>query len=306
MEYALQVAGTYEHVLDAARFAIDRSLVALALPDHYLLAMSEDEAAATPAPDAFVQLGGLARDTEHLALAMLVSPITFRHPAVLAKMAVTIDRMSGGRFSLGVGTGWLEREHEVFGFPFPGVSERFNMLEEALGYLTAAFDPEHPGFIGDRYRLEPFPIAPAPERPIPLIVGGTGANRTPSLAGRFANEFNVYPGPDIRDRIERFRAAASATGRDPDAIRLSSSGQVHATATEREFDDLMNQRAAEMGTSRQEVDAFFERRQTPRGTYEQVREQLDDLEAAGVERFYLQGLFGRDVTSALLDGLGLG
>jgi alkanesulfonate monooxygenase SsuD/methylene tetrahydromethanopterin reductase-like flavin-dependent oxidoreductase (luciferase family) len=220
-------------------------------------------------------------------------------------MAVTLDEMSGGRFALGIGTGWLDREHEVFGFAYPSMTERFSMLEEALGYLAAAFDRRHPGFTGDRYRLESFPLAPTPTRPIPLVVGGRGKARTPDLAGRFANEFNVYPGGDIRERIARFRSAAVAAGRDPSAIRLSSSGQVHATATEREFEDLMNERAAEMGISREEIEEFFEHRKTPRGTFEQVRAQLDDLADAGVERFYFQGLFGRDVTTELLNGLGI-
>jgi alkanesulfonate monooxygenase SsuD/methylene tetrahydromethanopterin reductase-like flavin-dependent oxidoreductase (luciferase family) len=303
MEYALQVGGGYEHVLEGARFAHDHGLVALALPDHYLMAIAEDEAASTPAPDAFAQFGGLARETEDIELVMLVTPITFRHPAVLAKMAVTIDLMSGGRFVLGVGTGWLDREHEVFGIPYPPMAERFEMLEEALGYLSAAFDPAHPGYRGNRYRLEAFPLAPAPERPIPLLVGGLGGHRTPSLAGRYAHEFNVYPGSDIADRIARCRKAAADAGRDPDTIRLSSSGQVLAAATEAEFEDLMDARAADAGMSREELEAHFDRRKTPRGTFEQVREQLDGLGAVGVERFYFQGIFAGGDTKALLEGL---
>ncbi len=303
MEYALQIAGDYEHVLDGARFANDHGLVALALPDHYLMAISEDEAASTPAPDAFAQFGGLARETQDIELVMLVTPITFRHPAVLAKMAVTIDLMSGGRFVLGVGTGWLDREHEVFGFPYPPIADRFEMLEEALGYLSSAFDPANPGYQGNLYQLEAFPLAPAPTRPIPLLVGGTGRHRTPNLAGRYAHEFNVYPGSDIADRIARCKKAAIDAGRDPDSIRLSSSGQVLAAATEADFDDLMEERAAEAGISRQELEAHFERRQTPRGTFEQVRAQLDGLGTVGVERFYFQGVFAGGETRALLEGL---
>lgn len=303
MNYALQVAGRYEGILDAARFAIDRGLVALALPDHYLLAVSEEQAQTTPAPDAFVQFGGLARDTEDIELVMLVTPITFRHPAVLAKMAVTLDAMSGHRFALGVGTGWLDREHEIFGFPYPDVTERFAMLEEALGYLRAAFDPDHPGYVGQRFSLEAYPLAPTPERPVPLIVGGTGARKTPRLAGMYADEFNVYPGVDMGERIERFRVAARDAGRDPMAIRLSSSGQVLAAPTESDFDDLMNDRASDAGISREELEAFFDRRQTPRGTYEQVSEQLATIAALGVERFYLQGVFAGGDIGTLLDGL---
>lgn len=305
MEYALQVAGSYQRLLDAASFAKERGLVALALPDHYLMALSEEEAKTTPAPDAFIQFGGLARDTEDLDLVMLVSPITFRHPAVIAKMAVTLDQMSGGRFTLGIGTGWMDREHEVFGLPYPDMSERFARLEEALAYVTAAFDADTPGFEGRYYTLEAFPLSPAPLTKIPILVGGTGAAKTPRLAGRYADEFNIYPGPDMDGRIARFRTAASDAGRDPDAIRLSSSGQVVAAETEAELEDALNANAHEAGITREELEAHYEKRQTPRGTYEQVRSQLDELASLGITRFYFQGVFTSADTGALLDGLGV-
>lgn len=305
MEYAIQAAGPYHRLLDAAAFAKERGLVALALPDHYLMALSDEEARTTPAPDAFIQLGGLARETTGIDLVMLVSPITFRHPAVLAKMAVTLDRMSDGRFTLGIGTGWMDREHEVFGFDYPDMSERFARLEEALAYVKAALDPETPGFRGEYYQLESFPLTPSPLGKIPILVGGTGTHKTPRLAGMFADEFNVYPGPDLADRIERFRAAAIDAGRNPDDILLSSSGQVVAAETEAEFEDLMNSNAAEAGISREELDGHYEKRQTPRGTYEQVRETLAGFSDVGIERFYFQGVFNQPDMGRLLDGLGV-
>ena len=305
MEYALQVSGTYEKLLSAAAFANERGLVALALPDHYLMGLTEEDAAVNPAPDAFVQLGGLARETTDLDLVMLVSPITFRHPAVIAKMAVTLDRMSEGRFSLGVGTGWMDREHEVFGLEYPDTAERFARLEGALAYIAAAFDPAAPGSQGERYQLEAFPAAGAPSGKIPIVVGGTGKYKTPRLAGQFADEFNVYPGPGISERLDRFRAAAAEAGRDPETIPLSSSGQVVATETEAEFEEGMNSIASEAGMTRDELEAHYEKRQTPRGTYEQVRETLDGFAAIGIDRFYFQGAFAYEDTGRLLDGLGI-
>jgi alkanesulfonate monooxygenase SsuD/methylene tetrahydromethanopterin reductase-like flavin-dependent oxidoreductase (luciferase family) len=305
MEYALQVAGPYVDLLDAAEFASNRGLVALALPDHYLLALDEEGAKTKPAPDAFIQLGGLARDTSGIDLVMLVSPITFRHPAVLMKMAVTLDRMSNGRFTLGIGTGWMDREHEVFGFEYPPMSERFDRLEEALGYVTAGFNPNNPGFQGDYYQLEAFPLSPSPMGQIPVLVGGTGKYKTPRLAGKFADEFNVYPGPDMAERIQRFRDAAIDAGRDPDSIRLSSSGQVVAAATEEEFQDRMDADAEAAGLSREQLEIHYEKRQTPRGTYAQVNDQLAGFEALGVSRFYFQGVFSPSDTGKLLDGLGV-
>ena len=305
MEYALQVSGPYPHLLEAASFAADRGLAAIALPDHYLLALDEEKAKETPAPDAFIQFGGLARETQNIDLVMLVSPITFRHPAVILKMAVTLNRMSGGRFTLGVGTGWMDREHEVFGFDYPDMTERFVRLEEALAYITAGLDPDHPGFRGDHYELEAFPLSPEPTGKLPILVGGTGKYKTPRLAGQYADEFNIYPGADMADRIERFRTAAIEAGRDPDEIRLSSSGQVVATETAAEFEELMDSQATEACISREELERHYEKRQTPRGTYEQVNEQLAGFREMGVSRFYFQRIFTATETAELLDGLGI-
>jgi alkanesulfonate monooxygenase SsuD/methylene tetrahydromethanopterin reductase-like flavin-dependent oxidoreductase (luciferase family) len=303
MEFALQVNGTYPEVLAAARWAEDRGLAALAVPDHYVLSRDE-EGIAIPALDAFAMLAGLARDTTVIPLAVLVSPITFRHPAVLLKSAITIDHLSGGRMALGVGTGWLDIEHHLFGLPFPERGERFAMLEEALGYLRAALDRAPGGFEGERYRLEGFDMHPRPIGRLPLIVGGTGAVRTPALAGRYADELNAYPAPEdeMRARVGRARDAAAAAGRDPDALLISSAGQVTAAATEAGYRDLVARLAAEAGIEVEELEAAFERRGTPRGTYEQVAGHLADLERAGVRRFYLQvrADFARDATAELL------
>ena len=199
----------------------------------------------------------------------------------------------------------MDREHVVFGFDYPDMAERFEMLEEALAYLTAAFDPGFPGYQGERYQLEAFPLAPQPEQRVPLLVGGTGGHKTPRLAGMFADEFNVYPGGNLAQRIDRFRAAATEAGRDPDGIRLSSSGQVLAADTEAEFEDLMNADAAEAGLTREERDAHYDKRQTPRGTYDQVNEQLEGFQKLGISRFYFQGVFSPSDTGKLLDGLGV-
>jgi alkanesulfonate monooxygenase SsuD/methylene tetrahydromethanopterin reductase-like flavin-dependent oxidoreductase (luciferase family) len=302
MDFALQASGTYDDVLEAALFAEKRALAAFALPDHYLLALDEEAAGTTPAPDAFAQLAGLARDTTSIELSVLVSPITFRHPAVLAKSAITIDRMSGGRFTLGIGAGWLDREHEVFGFPYPPRAERFEMLEEALAYVSAALSDEPVGFQGKHYQLEPFPLAPRPVGQVKIIVGGTGAHKTPYLAGTYADEFNIYPGANLEERIERARAAAVAAGRDPDALLLSSAGLVLAAATAEELEKALDARAAEAGMSRKELDEYHAHRNTPVGTYDEIRGQFAKMEEAGIKRFYFQGGLSEE-TEGLIDAL---
>jgi alkanesulfonate monooxygenase SsuD/methylene tetrahydromethanopterin reductase-like flavin-dependent oxidoreductase (luciferase family) len=303
MEFAIQTSGVYEDVLAAARFSEDRGLPAIALPDHYLMSLDEEGAKTTPAPDALTQLAGLARDTRNLQLVILVSPITFRHPAVLLKTAITIDRMSGGRFTLGIGTGWMDREHEVFGFPYPPMAERFEMLEEALAYARAVLSDKPTGFAGDHYTLELFPIAPKPIGRVKLLVGGIGATKTPRLAGMYADEFNVYPGTGLEIRIDRAQAAAAAAGRDPGALMLSSAGQVVGAATEAELQRRLDARAEEGGTTREELAVELAKRGTPIGTYEQLREEFAALERLGITRFYLQGGYDPDRTPELLEAV---
>lgn len=304
MEYAIQTSGVYEDVLAAARFSEERGLPAIALPDHYLMSLDEEGAKTTPAPDALAQLAGLARDTRDLQLVVLVSPITFRHPAVLVKMAITIDRMSDGRFTLGIGTGWMDREHEVFGFPYPPMAERFEMLEEALAYARAMLSDDPIGFRGDHYALESFPIAPKPTGRVKLLVGGIGATKTPHLAGTYADEFNIYPGPDLEIRIDRARAAAAAAGRDPNALMLSSAGQVVGASTEQALERRLDALAEESNMTRKKLSEQFSKRDTPIGTYEQLREQFALLEGLGISRFYLQGGYDPDRTPELIEAVG--
>jgi alkanesulfonate monooxygenase SsuD/methylene tetrahydromethanopterin reductase-like flavin-dependent oxidoreductase (luciferase family) len=297
MEFALQSnAGSYEEILDWARFAESEGLAAFAIPDHFLRG-AEDE----PMLDALVQLGGLARETETIQLAVLVSPVTWRHPAILAKTYATLDDMSGGRFMLGVGTGWLEREHELFGLPFPERRVRFDMMEEALAYLRAAFSEPPESFEGEHYSFEAYDMQPRPE--LQIVVGGTGTQRTPELAGRYANELNAYPAPedDYRAKVEVARAAATEAGRDPDALRISSSGVLVAGDTDEEYRHRLEQFAAMLGAEVDQVEESLRVRNSPRGTWDEVREILASMERAGMERFWIQapGATREDVATSL-------
>ena len=303
MEFAFQTLGLYEDVLEVARFSEAHGLPAIALPDHYLMALDEEKARTTPASDALIQLAGLARDTRDLELVVLVSPITFRHPAVLVKTAITIDRMSGGRFTLGIGTGWMDREHEVFGLPYAPMTERFEMLEESLAYVRAALADEPVGFSGEHYTLEAFPISPRPVGQVRLLVGGGGASKTPRLAGMYADEFNVSLGDDLAGRIDRAREAAVEANRDPNDLMLSSVGQIVAAHTESELEQRLRDLAEESGMSRDKLVDRLGRGGTPIGTYSQVHERFNEMEDLGITRFYIQGQRDSERRSELLDAL---
>lgn len=287
MEIALQVRAQYSEVLTAARWAEKAGLVAFAMPDHYLGSF-EDRSA--PAWDHLVHLAGLARETETIELVDLVSPVTFRHPAVHAKMAVTVSDMSTRngrpRFTLGLGAGWLVEEHTLFGIPFPDRSPRFEMLEEQLAYLSALRRGE--SFEGDYYRLQEFDHQPVFD--VPLLVGGAGAHKTPDLAGRYGDEFNLFskPGDDLEARIERCHRAAERDGRNPNDIKLSFVATPIAGVDEPTYRRVLEAAAVEYEREPEVLEERLQARGTPFGTPERIQARLLELEGLGITRLYLQ------------------
>ncbi|WP_405104574.1 LLM class F420-dependent oxidoreductase [Micromonospora sp. NBC_01405] len=162
--------------------------------DHYQ-AMGADPGLPGPT-DAWLTLAALARETSRIRLGTLVTSATFRLPGPLAVMVAQVDQMSGGRVELGIGAGWYEREHTSYGIPFPAVGERFDRLAEQLEVITGLWRTpvgEAYSFHGDHYRLVDAPALPKPvQQPgPPVIIGGRGPKRTPELAARYADEFNM-------------------------------------------------------------------------------------------------------------------
>jgi alkanesulfonate monooxygenase SsuD/methylene tetrahydromethanopterin reductase-like flavin-dependent oxidoreductase (luciferase family) len=294
MEFGLmtepQVGMTYEEVLAAARLAEDLGLEVFGRSDHLTFPRF-----ATPhATEAFATLAGLARETKRVRLMVLVSPLTFRHPAVIAKAAATIDEMSGGRFVLGVGTGWMEEEHAAFGLPFPPWAERFARLEEALQYLRAALGKTAGGFEGAHFRLAAGPVHPLPLGPLPLVVGGTGARRTPRLAGRYADEYNLtfVSLADLPPRIAAARAAAAEAGRRPEDLVISVMAPAISGPDEAAYRRHLEAVAAAdpFGRTPEALEARLRERGLPIRPAPEARRALEGLAALGVSRFYLQHL----------------
>ena len=164
--------------------------------------------------------------TERVRLGTLVNASTFRLPGQLAVEVATVDQMSGGRAELGIGAAWYEREHQYFGIPFPPLGERFDKLEEQLAILTGIWDTK-PGerfsFDGKHYQVKDCASIPRWASRPKIIVGGAGAKRTPTLAARYADEFNGALGLDLRERYANFRRICEdVVGRDPAEVRLSA------------------------------------------------------------------------------------
>ncbi|MGW5485127.1 LLM class F420-dependent oxidoreductase [Streptosporangium sandarakinum] len=277
-----QQGSTYEELLTVARTAERLGFDAFFRSDHYLRISEGD-----PGPgssDAWVTLAGLARDTSTIRLGTLVSPATFRLPGPLAISVAQVDQMSGGRVELGLGTGWFDAEHTAYGIPFPPVGERFSRFEEQLEIVTGLWSTP-PGetfsFEGAHYRLADSPALPKPvqsPRP-PIIIGGFGATRTPRLAARFADEYNL-PFHDLGDTelaFDRVRKACEAAGRD--AIVLSAAQTVAVGADEAE----VARRAQAAGH-----DLAALRANGLAGTPAEVAEKIVRFAELGAEHLYLQ------------------
>ncbi len=282
MRVALMIEGqegvTWEHWLALAQACEQHGIEALFRSDHYLSPTDP----ARPALDAWAVLPALAARTERIELGTLVSPVTFRPAAVLANVSATANEISGGRVTLGMGTGWMEAEHERFGFPFPPMAERLALFREQIEAVQ--------GFWDGRRRPR-------------LVVGGSGLSGTIDPAARFADEYNTVMAPpeECAARREKLARACEREGREPIPFSLMTAcaiGRDEAEARER-----IRRRLVRAG---QEIDPD-EYRATRGGaailgTLEQAAERLRDYERAGVERVMLQHLDHTDIDMVELIG----
>ena len=265
---------------------------ALFRSDHYA---SVDGDGRRGSLDAWGTLCALAAITTRLRLGTLVSPATFRHPSVLARSAVTADHISGGRIELGIGTGWLEREHRAHGFPFPAMRTRMDRLAEQLEIIHGSWAEGPFDFAGEHWSVERLDAQPKPvQAPLPVVMGGAAGPRGAALAARWAAEYNVvHASPDDAAAAgARLDAACEQAGRDPATLQHSL---MHAFVIGADEDDL-RARAGRLEAwrgSAMELDEL--RRDWLVGTPAEIVARLREYEAAGVERVMLQHLLHRDI-----------
>jgi alkanesulfonate monooxygenase SsuD/methylene tetrahydromethanopterin reductase-like flavin-dependent oxidoreductase (luciferase family) len=244
-----------------------------------------------PTTDALVSFGGLARETSTIELLTLVSPITFRNPAVMAKSATSLDEMSGGRFSLGVGTGWMESEHEAFGLDLPPLKERFDRLEESLAIISTIFAGGGK-FDGKYHTLDIEAVLPAASESLGIVVGGSGMHKTPRLAGTYATEYNMFvtDRESLDKRVEVMSVAALAAGRSPSDVSVTFAGPGFIYDNESAHQAGLTERGKRRDMSAVEYGAFLDARSVPHGTVDSAGEAIERMASWGIDRYYLQDL----------------
>jgi F420-dependent oxidoreductase-like protein len=292
-----QNGGSYTQQLAVAKTAESSGFDAFFRSDHYLT-MGGD---GMPGPtDSWVTLAGLARETTSIRLGTLLSSATFRLPGPFAISIAEVDAMSGGRVELGLGAGWFEEEHKAYGIPFFTVKERFDRLEEQLAIITGLWDTA-PGskfsFDGRHYQLSDSPALPKPVQSPhpPVIVGGAGPKRTPDLAAKYADEFNLpfFPPGDAAKQYGLVREACERAGRDPGELIYSAATTICCGTTDAELE----RRAKKTGQSLENL-----RQYATAGTPNEVVDRLGQFIEAGAEVIYLQLLDMEDLDQILLLG----
>jgi F420-dependent oxidoreductase-like protein len=215
-----QEGTTYDEIVRAAHATEQGGFHGLYRSDHLAPTSGKLERAAT---EAWTTLAGLARETSHIRLGTLITPLTFHQPSVLSKMVSTVDEMSGGRVDVSVGTGWNVGEHEALGLPFESQATRFERLEEYVQVLLGLWGDEPFSFEGRYYRVGGILPRPLPRPRPPLIIGGHGRRKTPLLAARYADEYNIdWPSAEqCRDFFALLEGACVEVGRDPASLRRS-------------------------------------------------------------------------------------
>jgi len=284
---------TWEHWCALADACEEHGVETLFRSDHYI---SQGDEARNVAHDAWTTIAALAPRTSTLRFGTLVSPATFRQPALLANAAATADHVSGGRIELGLGAGWNEREHRAYGFPFPGTRVRVEMLAEQVEIVHRLWTEQRVDFHGRHYTLEDAPAQPKPvqqPRP-PLLVGGSGARGTVEPALRFADEYNTpFVSPEEAAEIrERTRP-----------LRLSVMTGFLVGATHEE----MRERAHELYARREREQSFDDwlaaySERCVVGSVDEVVARLGEYERAGCERVMLQHLLHTDLEPVRLLG----
>jgi probable F420-dependent oxidoreductase len=291
------------------------------LSDHLFVHRGDMAVPNEPLLECFTTLGAIAAATRRVMLTQVVTAISFRNPALLAKMTATLDQISGGRFELGIGAGWLREEYEAYGYPYPSNAERIDQLEEGLQVIKAMWTQEEPSFHGRHYRIEKAYNFPKPiQKPHPrILIGGSGKKILPVIA-RHADIVNIAPSvtsgqidaakwarfskDSLGRKVEQLRELTRQAGRPADAVEISASSSVFIAAKHDDAESVALRVAKAMGIPDREA-----ARQAPGvmwGTPAEVKNEIESrVERSGITHFPLyfgtpEGieLFAREVLPA--------
>lgn len=262
--------------LEIARAGDELGYAYVGVPDHYVATPDgADPSPHLPLLDGWTTLGAFAHATERIRIGPLVASNTFRHPAILAKMAASLDHMSGGRIDLGVGIGWFDFEHTSFGLPFDPTPARLRAMEEAIQILRALWSESEVSYEGEFYTLHDAIAEPKPlQDPLPLIVASSGPKVGLPMAAHYANHWNAYrTADDWAELNRRLDECCERRGRDPREITRSVMIPLYLEETE---------------ATRQKVAMWGDREWFLVGSDDEIRDRIGRFVDAGADQVIVQ------------------
>ena len=285
-------------------------------PDHFMLGPKHQEY------EVWTLLSALAERTDDMELGPLVGSITYRNPALLAKMATTVDILSEGNLRVGLGAGWHDEEHRAYDFDYPDIETRIEMLDESLHVLKSMFTEAEPSYHGDHFQIEDAYNEPKPvQNPYPSIVIGGAGPKLLRVAARHADEWNVEisgraRGPPVEFKIEKFDEYLEEAGRDPDDVERSWLAHILVREDEAELQRLCDEIFPLPWGEEDDIDEQLSNAQEARekgdfliGTPAEIVEQIESIRELGFEKLQLMfldfpdtrgmELFGDEVRSQL-------
>jgi F420-dependent oxidoreductase-like protein len=271
-------AQTWNELLGIFRWAEETGWDGVWYADHF---MPNNQNTSPPVAEAWPTVAAAAALVPRLRIGTLVCGNTYRHPALLAKMAAQVDIISDGRFVLGIGAGWQENEHRAYGIPFYTVGERVSRLEESCQIIRELFRNERTQFQGRYYQIEDAPLSPKPvQRPLPLLVGGGGEKRTMRIAARYADEWNTWGTPEtIRHKVSVLEQHCAKDGRSPIEIKKSAQATFFLDGAAERIEAARNAR----------------RFPVIAGNVDELRQTVAQYQDAGLDELVVPTLgFGRD------------
>ncbi len=291
--------GLFERVASIALTAEDAGFDSVWVMDH-LFQIPGIGALDEPMFEAYTLLGGLAARTHRARLGAMVTGVTYRNPALLAKEVTTLDVLSGGRAVLGIGAAWFDKEHEGLGFAFPPLAERFDRLSEALIICRAMFSEDAPSFEGRYYRIKGAVNRPRPVREggPPILIGGGGERRTLRLVAEHADACNLFgDAATVRHKLEVLDRHCDEVGRDPATITRTRLGTLVIAATSKEADRKLEELRRDRGFDEQALRAMV-----TAGDPDAVTEQVATLLDAGLDGLVFNMPDAQDLEAVALAG----
>jgi alkanesulfonate monooxygenase SsuD/methylene tetrahydromethanopterin reductase-like flavin-dependent oxidoreductase (luciferase family) len=291
-----------ESVMNGVEAALDAGLDGLWAPDHFILGPHHEEY------EVWTLLSAMAERTENVDIGPLVGAITYRNPALLAKMATTLDHLSAGRLRLGLGAGWHREEHDRYGFEYPDVNTRIDMLDETLEVVTRMFTEDEPVFQGEHFEINGAFNQPKPvQEPYPPIVIGGGGPRMLRLTAKWADEWNVEisarnRGPPIEYKIEKLNQYLIEENRDPKDIERSWLGHVLVRDSQTELEAVCDEIFPLPWGEEEDIEDSltaenaWDKGQMLIGTPAEVAERIDYIRGLGFDKLQLMFLDYPDTT----------